>query len=78
VDTDTEERILTSLREEMRKRTSIIIAHRTSTVREADRIFVLDEGRLVEQGSHNELVAARGLYADMHQKQRIMYSLERS
>jgi ATP-binding cassette subfamily B multidrug efflux pump len=78
VDTDTEERILTSLRTEMRKRTSIIIAHRTSTVREADRIFVLDEGRLVEQGSHDELVAARGLYADMRQKQQIMFSLERS
>jgi ATP-binding cassette subfamily B protein len=78
VDTDTEERILTSLRVEMRRRTSIIIAHRTSTVREADRIFVLDEGRLVEQGSHETLVAAGGLYADMHQKQQIMYSLERS
>jgi ATP-binding cassette subfamily B protein len=78
VDTDTEDRILTSLRAEMRKRTSIIIAHRTSTVREADRIFVLDEGRLVEHGSHNELVAAGGLYADMRQKQQIMHSLERS
>jgi ATP-binding cassette subfamily B protein len=78
VDTDTEERILTSLRVEMRRRTSIIIAHRTSTVREADRIFVLDEGRLVEQGSHEQLIAAGGLYADMHQKQQIMYSLERS
>ncbi len=78
VDTDTEEKILTSLRAEMKKRTSVLISHRISTVREADRIFVLDEGRLVEIGSHNELIASRGLYADMYEKQQIMYSLERS
>jgi ATP-binding cassette subfamily B protein len=78
VDADTEEKILTSLREEMRKRTSVLISHRISTVREADRIFVLDEGRLVESGSHAELIALQGLYADMYEKQQIMYSLERS
>jgi ATP-binding cassette subfamily B protein len=78
VDADTEEKILTSLREEMKKRTSVLISHRISTVREADRIFVLDDGRLVESGSHSDLIASRGLYADMHEKQQIMYSLERS
>jgi ATP-binding cassette subfamily B protein len=78
VDTDTEDRILRSLRAEMKKRTSILISHRISTVREADRILVLDEGRLVEEGTHDDLVAAGGLYADMFRKQNIMYSLERS
>ncbi|MDH3215722.1 MAG: ABC transporter ATP-binding protein/permease [Candidatus Krumholzibacteria bacterium] len=78
VDTDTEERILRSLRDEMKQRTSILISHRISTVREADRILVLNEGKLVEAGTHQELIASRGLYADMYDKQQIMYSLERS
>lgn len=78
VDTDTEERILSSLRVEMKKRTSILISHRISTVREADRIFVLSGGNLAEQGSHEDLVAAGGLYAEMYEKQKIMYRLEAS
>jgi ATP-binding cassette subfamily B protein len=78
VDTDTEERILGSLRAELKTRTSILISHRISTVREADRIFVLDEGRLIEQGAHNDLIASGGVYADMYNKQQIMYNLERS
>ncbi|MEJ2720268.1 MAG: ABC transporter ATP-binding protein [bacterium] len=78
VDTDTEERILRSLREEMKVRTSILISHRISTVREADRILVLADGRLVEQGSHEDLISAGGVYADMFRKQQIMYDLERS
>lgn len=76
VDTDTEERILRSLRDEMRKRTSILISHRISTVREADRIFVLADGELVEQGTHADLIQRGGLYADMFNKQQIMYNLE--
>ncbi len=76
VDTDTEEKILSSLRSEMKSRTAILISHRISTVREADRILVLDEGRLVEMGTHEELIERRGLYADMFHKQRIMYDLE--
>ncbi|UCG52506.1 MAG: ABC transporter ATP-binding protein [Candidatus Latescibacterota bacterium] len=77
VDTDTEEKILRSLREEMRSRTAVLISHRISTVREADRILVLDNGRLVEEGSHNELILLDGVYADMFNKQQIMYDLER-
>jgi ATP-binding cassette subfamily B protein len=77
VDTDTEERILQSLRGEMQKRTAILISHRISTVRDADNILVLDDGCLVEQGTHDELIATNGLYADMFNKQQIMYNLER-
>ena len=65
VDTYTEEEILSRLRAVMRQRTSIIVSHRISTVRDADRIFVLDEGRIVERGTHRDLLRARGLYADL-------------
>jgi len=69
VDTYTEEEILSRLRTVMRERTSIIVSHRISTVRDADRIFVLDDGRIVEQGSHDELIRHNGLYAELHRKQ---------
>jgi ATP-binding cassette subfamily B protein len=69
VDTYTEEEILARLRGVMRERTSLIVSHRVSTVRDADRIFVLDRGRIAEQGRHDELVAKRGLYATLHGRQ---------
>jgi ATP-binding cassette, subfamily B, multidrug efflux pump len=69
VDTYTEEKILGQLRGVMRDRTSVIISHRISTVREADLICVLDEGRLVEQGTHDELLALGGEYADLYERQ---------
>lgn len=53
----------------MAGRTSIVIAHRLSTVRQADQILVLDEGRLVESGTHDELIAADGLYRVLHDTQ---------
>jgi ATP-binding cassette subfamily B protein len=69
VDTYTEEEILGRLRVVMRQRTSIIVSHRISTVRDADQILVLDNGRIVERGTHDELVKEGGLYAELHRKQ---------
>ena len=69
VDTYTEEEILSRLRGVMRERTSIIVSHRISTVRNADQIFVLDQGRIVERGTHDELIRREGLYAELHKKQ---------
>jgi ATP-binding cassette, subfamily B, multidrug efflux pump len=69
VDTYTEEEILSRLRGVMRQRTSIIVSHRISTVRDADVIFVLDEGRIAERGNHDALLRQNGLYAELHKKQ---------
>jgi ATP-binding cassette subfamily B protein len=66
VDSDTEARIQRALDELMRGRTALIIAHRLSTVRAADRILCFQRGRLVEQGTHSELIAEGGLYAKLH------------
>ena len=69
VDTYTEERILSQLNSELRDRTALIVSHRISTVRQADLIVVLQDGSVVERGSHDELLAYGGVYADLHRKQ---------
>ncbi|MCB0748071.1 MAG: ATP-binding cassette domain-containing protein, partial [Ignavibacteriae bacterium] len=69
VDTHTEEEILNKLKEFMKGRTSIIISHRISTVKNADNIIVLENGIIAEQGKHDDLVALNGIYADLHNKQ---------
>ncbi|HVI08621.1 MAG TPA: ABC transporter ATP-binding protein [Candidatus Binatia bacterium] len=69
VDTQTEDQILSHLRDVMRDRTTIFISHRVSTVRSADQIAVLHEGRIVELGTHDELLALNGYYSDLYNKQ---------
>ena len=71
VDTHTEEAILGHLRRIMKQRTTILIAHRISTLRGADHIIVLDDGRISEQGTHAELVVANGIYADLARRQQL-------
>jgi ATP-binding cassette, subfamily B, multidrug efflux pump len=77
VDTDTEERILRGLRGVMRGRTTILVSHRVSTVKGADQIVVLRAGKIIERGTHDELLAHGGEYASLHQKQLLEEELER-
>jgi ATP-binding cassette subfamily B protein len=76
VDTHTEAQILDALRIEMRRRTVIVVAHRLSTIRDADQIVVLDAGRVVERGTHGDLLRSRGWYARTWNQQRLEAELE--
>jgi ATP-binding cassette subfamily B protein len=76
VDTHTEEQILQRVREVLASRTCVLISHRISTVRQASRIFVIDDGNIAEQGTHDELLAKNGLYARMYRRQLLEQALE--
>ena len=69
VDTYTEENILGHLRRIMVGRTSLIVSHRVSTVKDADLIVVLEDGRIAERGTHDSLIARGGIYAELYEKQ---------
>jgi ATP-binding cassette subfamily B protein len=76
VDTQTEREVLRGLTEFLRERTSIVIAHRLSTIEHADLIVVIDEGRIVESGDHDSLLARDGIYADLFRRQRLEEEIE--
>ena len=76
VDAQTEAEILHGLRSILKGKTCLIISHRISAVKDADEILVLDEGRIIERGSHHQLVERGGLYAELYQQQRLTEELE--
>jgi len=76
VDTATEERILRALREVRKGRTVLIVSHRISSVKDADAIIVLQEGRIIERGTHDSLLAHDGYYADLYRRQTIEEEIE--
>lgn len=69
VDTETEEAILQNLRRVLPGKTVLIVSHRISTIKHADQIFVVEEGRITQRGRHEELVDEPGLYSELYQKQ---------
>ena len=71
VDNETEELILQSIKSELRSKTTLIISHRISSLKYADRIIVMDDGRLVEHGNHEELMSLKGIYFDTYKRQEL-------
>ena len=69
VDTETENRILERLKEKSADQTTVIVSHRISTIRNAEKIIVIDQGEMIEEGSHESLLKNKGFYFDMYQQQ---------
>jgi len=69
VDTETEEKILNNLNKICKDKTTIIVSHRVSSAKNADKIIILDEGKIIQQGSHNQLINQDGYYASLYLKQ---------
>ncbi|MFH1502548.1 MAG: ABC transporter ATP-binding protein [Candidatus Eisenbacteria bacterium] len=78
VDTATEERIQQELKSALKERTSVIVSHRISSIRHADEIIVLDDGRIIERGTHDELVALAGLYQTIYERQLLEAEMDRT
>lgn len=76
LDTHTEEKLLAELREFMKERTTIIISHRISSIKDADNIITLEDGKIIEMGSHNQLIALKGVYSNIYNKQMLEEELE--
>jgi ATP-binding cassette subfamily B protein len=76
VDAQTEAEILHGLKSILKEKTCLIISHRISAVKETDEILVLDEGKIIERGNHDELVRRGGVYAELYQQQRLSEELE--
>ncbi len=77
VDVDTEEKILAELKEKRKNKTTIIIAHRISTIKHADKIIFIDDGEIIEEGRHEELIAFNGEYNKMYKKQQLAAMMEK-
>jgi ATP-binding cassette subfamily B protein len=76
VDTNTEDFVLNELKKFMKDRTTIIISHRISTLKHADEIIMLDNGKIIEQGSHEELIKSGGRYSEIYKLQQIAAEIE--
>ena len=76
VDTATEERILSSLRQVREGKTVLIVSHRVSSVKDADFVIVLEEGKIIEKGTHEELLAFEGYYSELYRRQALEEEIE--
>ena len=77
VDAETELKILEAIKHELKKRTAIVISHRVFALQDADRIVVLDKGRICEQGTHQELISAGGMYSEIFKRQQLEMRLKK-